>query len=204
LANYLLNKSADFIWAKLMIKATCACSGNDQIKKLVKVNDNDGFIVHFLRPINTNTVSDEKYIDGIDFGKRGSFLDIYVLAGLSDWRKDAFKNNPNYTGFYGVTAINLSGGEVKWDANGTEEPIPSTVEVKWHSQSEVQTIDANNPSNAKLITSATPYTFGGVSYNNNGTVTKDFNLYIPITVTYKWGVIVSEVVKVKVEATTTP
>lgn len=204
LANYLLNSSSNFMWAKLNINAVCPCTDedSDDVVMPVKVNGNDGFVVEFLRPINPNAVSTEKYIDGIDFGKRGSFLDIYVLAGLSDWRTDKFKDNANYTGFYGVTSINLAGGDVKWDANGTIETIPSTVNVKWHSKADVQTIDAGNADNAKLITTATPYNFGGVSYNHNGSVTQSFKLYIPITITYKWGVIISETVEVTVEGTT--
>ena len=200
LAKFLLNQKTDFMWAKLNIISVCDCFPMN-----ITINGKEGFYVHFLRPVNLNPTASDKYIDGLDFGKRGTFLDIYKLSGLQDWRTDKFKDNANYVGFYGVQSITLADAPlVKWDANGSIEPIPSTLEVKWHTLAQVQAIDAGNPTGAKLINTTTDkYEFGGVSYNNNGTaVTNDFYLYIPIKVTYKWGTIISETVKVKVEKTT--
>ena len=130
---------------------------------------------------------------------------------MQDWRGDKFKDNPNYEGFYAIATIELAEGLVQWDANGTKEAIPSTVKVYGVDKAQVQAWDVQNaaaghPLLIPVKTDGTPvdpnaYNYGGIVYNNNNVVTKDFNLYIPVKVTYKWGTIISSTVTVKVKGT---
>lgn len=209
MANYLLNKANEgenyFMWAKLKIKAVCECE--DAPESFTMVNGRDGFNVRFLRPIDVNSTSTEFYIDGVDQGKKGSVIDILKAVGLSDWRKDKFKDNKNYYDFYGIKSITYEGG-ARWDANGSIAAIPTTVELEWIDRAKVQEItggdlDFNGTVNAA---DAKPELFknGGLRYDSNETVvTEDYYLYVPITVVYDRGTIVTREIKIKVEATTT-
>lgn len=209
MANYLLNKSNNgrnyFMWARLQIKAVCNCSTAPA--SFVKINGNDGFNVRFLRPLDVNSTSTEKFIDGVDQGKKGSIVDIFKAVGLADWRKDSFKDNPNYYDFYGVTAITYEGG-ARWDANGTVEAIPTTVELSWKDRAALEVLTggdlnfdgvANGSDNDPELFRA-----GGLVYDSNESVVKeDYYLYVPITITYDRGVIVTREIKILVEKTTT-
>ncbi len=195
-ANYLLNKSVKgqnyYMWAKINIKAKCKCANAPEA--YIKVDGKDGFIVRFLRPIDVNPVSTESYIDGVDLGKKGSIIDIYKATGLSDWHKDLFKDNANYYRFYNIKSVKYE-GNARWDANGAVEPVPPTVKLYWADKAEVERLTG------KTYTDPT-YMHGGIVYNNNGsTVKHDYYLYIPITIEYERGVIVTSEVKVKVEYT---
>ncbi|PVX52577.1 hypothetical protein C7377_0904 [Balneicella halophila] len=215
MANYLLNKANNgenyFMWARLQIKAQCTCP--DAPETFVKINGNDGFNVRFLRPIDVNSTSTEKFIDGVDQGKFGSIVDIFKAVGLADWRKDTFAENDNYYDFYGVTSITYEEG-ARWDASGSIEPIPTTVELSWIDRATVASItngDLNFDGQVVTDTSAANsdedpdlFRYGGLRYDSNeSVVTEDYYLYIPITIIYDRGTIVTREIKILVEATTT-
>lgn len=188
LAKYLLNKDKSYMWAKLQIKAS-ACN-NPARKVEVTVNGKEYFTVSFVRPINVADISDANFIDGVDFGKPGSVLDVLDIVALSDWRAKegdngaySFKKNDNYYKYYNVSAIEADLTKVTANFGNGYVAKPSTLEM------------TQTPATAEA-----PY--GTITYKNNGSgVQKAFTLRIPVKVTYKWGEIVSAVIEVPVAKT---
>ncbi len=225
-AKMLLNKSWRNMWARLQLRVKCEeCPGADDVYAHVKIKGNDDFVVKFLRPINAVTESPESFEDGIRFGLKGTVLDIDKVVALEDWHKEKFKNVPSFYDYYGVTDIRIdTDTKVQWNGNGAREDIPSTLVVSWIPKSTtypgnpgtgtdpnyytVDELKAAVEANGETFPTggdyANEYIHGAVTYFNNGTVvTGEFKLYVPVRVEYKWGVIRSEEVTVKVKITQT-
>jgi len=178
LGKYLLNKGPEFMKAKLYMALLNECG-----RELELVGDFDGsFLVHFLRPVNVEGQAADNFVDGVDFGAKGSVLDIVDVVRLSDWRNYA-KNvttyyfepdNGNYYDYYDVTAISVDEANIKPEglmtSGGTElTELPSTMEVDF---------DDTDPT----------FVFGKLTYKNNGAaLVNEFTLKVPVTVSYKWG-----------------
>jgi hypothetical protein len=181
LAKYLLNLGKDTMYAILTIDANCdpeEGSGFDCQDLTVNINGSDEFKVVFLRPISHAGPGDSKFIDGVDVGDPGSFIKLTDLKKLVDWRDRKFhegsETNGHLWGFYGVQSVvlKLTDGTtvlVEWNGNGVRETIPTSLEI---------TQDATN-----------------LYYKNNGTTipANGCDLYVPVWVTYKWGVLKTEV-----------
>lgn len=192
LGKYLLNKAPEYMKAriKLIVKNEC-----DKEVILKAFNGKDSFLVHFLRPVNVAGQSAENFVDGVDFGSKGSVLDVKEVVALSDWRnysKDVktynfLPDNENYYAYYGVQAITIDPTNivpVGLIVDGEDlAKLPSTIEV---TQDEVGTAN---------------YQFGRLTYRNNGANLKDpFTMKVPVVVEYKWGK-VETIVEVAVKPT---
>ena len=62
----------------------------------------DHFQADILRPIEVASEAADHYVDGVDFGQKGSYISIEDLLAPTDWRKRTFVDYPNYWGYYGV------------------------------------------------------------------------------------------------------
>lgn len=208
IAEHLLNKGKKYMWAKLQLSVRC-CTGtvneeSNTVWASVTFNGDSNFKVTFLRPINAAPIADKSYTDGVGLGNPGSFLALYEdIASLQDFRGYKFSAYPEFFGYYGVNAVSgitVDVTKVLYDAEGPVlKAIPSSIKVQYWTKAQLAA-----SSNAKIaaLGTGTGYTMGGVSYDNNGgTVVSTFNLYIPVTITYKWGVIVNEYMKVPVKIT---
>ena len=84
LAKYLLNtnKLYTFIGAKANV-----CDESKVVS--ITFDGKDHFQANFIRPINITTNANDNFIDGVDFGEKGSFITIEDLISPSDWRIDA-------------------------------------------------------------------------------------------------------------------
>ena len=190
LAKYLLNtnKLYTFIGAKAKV-----CK---DAKKEVSItfDGKDHFQANFIRPINITTNANDNFIDGVDFGEKGSFITIEDLISPSDWRIDAktgknrlFKDHKTYWDFYGPFAVEALIKEAKCDLNGELQDVPATIVL---AQSDATSMGGANSK------------YGFITYRNNGAgVQNAFNLYIPVKVKYGWGEIVTDPIKVNVATT---
>jgi hypothetical protein len=189
LGKYLLNNGAEFMQARLKLVVLNECEREVIVKAFN--GGSDTFLVHFLRPVNVASQAADNFIDGVDFGAEGSMLDMKDVVVLSDWRNYA-KNttdynfdpdHDNYYQYYGVTSVvadvdNITTEGLVVDGEELTE-LPSTIEVNQTTGSQ----------------------FGVLTYKNNGAVLNDeFRLVVPVTVTYKWGEVVTTV-KVTVKPT---
>ena len=150
------------------------------------------FIANFVRPINIAGEGAENFSDRADFGKEGSYLAADKVVVLSDWRnaydpkEGLFSDNPNYWSYYGIEKIEL--GNATCNLNGTVQELPYTLEVAFVSAGETWTSTKDATRTFKADKKDFPY--GAFVYCNNGTkIQNDFDLYLTVSVTYKWGVI---------------
>ena len=184
LGKELLNGGAEFMKARVKVIISNACGKAVSVKGL---GFKDAFDVHFLRPVNVDPQSAENFVDGVDFGATGSWIDVQKAVQLSDWRNYAKNitdynfepNHLNYYDYYDVSAITIDVNAIKpigLIVNGSElAKLPITMEVQ-------QT--ATDPS----------HPFGTLTYKNNGAnLTAPFKMELPVTVTYKWGEVTTKV-----------
>jgi hypothetical protein len=190
LGKYLLNKAPEFMQARLKLVVLNECE-REVIVKAFNGGTSDTFLVHFLRPVNVAAQAADNFIDGVDFGDEGSMLDMKDVVVLSDWRNyakntTAYNFDPdheNYYQYYGVEAVvadldNITTEGLLVDGEELTE-LPSTIQVD----------------------QVTGGDFGVLTYKNNGSGLNDeFKLVVPVTVTYKWGEVVTTV-KVTVKPT---
>jgi hypothetical protein len=164
---------------------------NDNNRKVeIKFNGKDYFRANFVRPVNIAGVASDNLIDAVDMGEKGSFIALEKLIAPTDWRNRSFNAYKNYWKYYGVASITVDIEKVTCDLNGTKAPVPATITL---AQAAAGTMGTG--------TSAQASDYGFLTYKNNGTGVKAFNLYVPVTVTYKWGTIVTDAVKVPVAST---
>ena len=190
LAKFLLNtnKLYTFIGAKANV------CGETTKEVSITFDGKDHFQANFIRPINITTNANDNFIDGVDFGEKGSFITIEDLISPSDWRIDAktgknrlFKDHKTYWDFYGPFEVEALIKEAKCDLNGELQDVPATIVL---AQSGVQVMGGANSK------------YGFITYRNNGAgVQNAFNLYIPVKVKYGWGEIVTDPIKVNVATT---
>ena len=190
LAKYLLNtnKLYTFIGAKANV------CGEPTKEVSITFDGKDHFQANFIRPINITTNANDNFIDGVDFGEKGSFITIEDLISPSDWRIDAktgknrlFKDHETYWDFYGPFAVEALITEAKCDLNGELQDVPATIVL---AQSDATSMGGANSK------------YGFITYRNNGAgVQNAFNLYVPVKVKYGWGEIVTDPIKVNVATT---
>ena len=190
LAKYLLNtdKLYTFIGAKANV------CGEPTKEVSITFDGKDHFQANFIRPINITTNANDNFIDGVDFGEKGSFITIEDLISPSDWRIDAktgknrlFKDHKTYWDFYGPFTVEALIKEAKCDLNGELQEVPATIVL---AQSDDTSMGGANSK------------YGFITYRNNGAgVQNAFNLYIPVKVKYGWGEIVTDPIKVNVATT---
>lgn len=199
-AKELLNVAPENVHARITLKAINNCGKELQIK------GSDGtFIVRFVRPVSMTVAAADNYVDAVDYGAKGSFIDVHDLANLYDWRNYAkksekyyFQNNQNYYKYYDVKSIKVDVENVKVEGltiNGEAQSDLTNTGVELTQMAPTANMIAKYPELKN--TSAD----GLLMYKNNGAaLNKPFTLILPVTVEYKWGKVV-ENVKVKVMPT---
>ena len=192
-AKKLLNKGAENVHARIALKAINDCG------KELQIRDSEGtFIVKFLRPVSMTPQSAKPFVDAVDYGAKGSFIDVHELANLYDWRKYMkesdeyyFEKHPNYYQFYGVKSINVNVDEIKVEnlkIEGVEDPTLDDAGIELTQMAPTAKMIETYPELKN--TSAD----GLLMYKNNGAALKEhFFLILPVTVEYKWGMVVENV-----------
>ena len=140
---------------------------------------NNEFDVKFLRPISILPASNDVLEDALDGGDEIELADVLTFT---DWREYAFEDHANYFGFYGISAIAIDEDDVTIDmGNGSKRLLTEVypaVEIAYTAAT--GDIAINN--------------MGTFSWKNNGTVlSADATIYLPVEVTYKWGVVKVEI-----------
>ncbi|MBR1489310.1 MAG: hypothetical protein IJ611_01230 [Bacteroidales bacterium] len=192
----------------------------------------DHFRANYIQPVKVTKRSADDFTDAVDFGQEGSFITLKDLVAPHDWRLDdnfesgyrEFGMNPgdqyyNYWEYYGVFDIKVDTLNIKCDLTPNREvPVtlalePMTKEELINSVKEdavlrdadgniVKDADGNDVLVRDYIQSIDDGGFGFLTYRNNGTAVKEFNLFVPVTVQYGWGIITTdEPITVKVNST---
>lgn len=147
---------------------------------------NNVFDIKFLRPLDATGADGKTFTDAVDGGNKANMID---LVKFIDWR-DQWKEN--YISYYGVDKIEAATADITTTLNngtlGTTKLSAVTDAVKFE----------------YYATGATK-TYGGVDfgyllYENNGQVTSQFQIRVPLTIYYDWG----EITKAYVDITINP
>lgn len=151
---------------------------------------NGEFKLAFIRPVNASSNSNKYFTDGLNQGDPANVLKLGELVTFTDWRNDASLNSfaPNhldYYKYYGVTDIkceSLDQVETNWTGTRTTLAQAFGSDI-------ANTIIAFAPKTVVYNGSVTAIPdFGTVTYTKtSGAEIKAYELYIPLTITYKWG-----------------
>ena len=214
-----LNKQSDLAKALLNTKqlyvnigATGYVCGDENKAVKIKFNGQDHFRADYVRPINIADTAADKYIDGVNYGEKGSYLRIEDLIAPSDWRQELdskkwvsgeyghnrqFANYPFFWGFYGPFKVEVDLENVKCDLNDRVAAVPKELELKLVSYADMKDVVT-----ADVYKKLAKTEFGYITYKNNGQgVAKPFNLFMNVKVFYGWGVIDVKDIKVPVSTT---
>ncbi len=163
----------------------------------------------FLRPIDPNPVSGKEFTDA---QANGSTIDIIDLLDFQDWRDVKFVNmaaandaakykNVWLFAFYEVDGIFVDIANITTDMNGRniEKDLLSgvTTQVSFTQVGTATPLSLaafnSEAQGVKTTYDAIKAAMGKIRYVNNGNNVANFNVRIPIDVTYYWGTVRSYV-----------
>ena len=140
---------------------------------------NNTFEVRFIRPISIDRKDNDGLTDALDNGDEIKLADFITF---SDWRGFEFTTTNNYFVYYGVEAISIDTDAITTDMSGSDITKDKLTEV-----APGIVIDYVAPEEGKLSLT----NMGTLTYkNNSGELREEFNISVPVEVSYKWGKVV--------------
>jgi predicted nucleic acid-binding Zn-ribbon protein len=168
----------------------------------------DYFNVKFLRPVDVEKTKSAEVQDAVDGGSKVNIMD---LVSLVDWRdqsftsangltdKDGEEPSVNYVKYETPHYINYYGVELAADVDNAMTDInkpEAEREVILEKAADIEklvNLKKNSPACIFTFTPA-PITWDGkkfvggdIFYSNNSGNVKLFHIYVPLTISYKWG-----------------
>ncbi len=203
-AKKLLNYQSEFLKVRIGMyyyycETTSTASSVGNIKLPMLIAGKEYFDVVFIRPINAEPGHGKHFVDAVSFGQEGSFLKVSELTNLYDWRhrspkhgnyESSFEKYPWYYDFYGIEDMTVELDKITTDMDGhADNPVPLST----FPQLKVEAVSSMNGESPN---------FGFLTYRNNGNnLANAINLFVPVTIKYYWGEIVSTTIKVPVHPT---
>lgn len=174
----------------------------------------DHFQADYIQPVKVTDTANDYFVDAVDFGQDGSFITLKDLVAPKDWRGRVFGMNEgdqyyNYWDYYGIFKISVDVDAITCDLT-PDETVPVTLELKPMSKdtllTKVNVMESLRDADGNVVkdeegnvVTVGDYIegiddggFGFLTYRNNGTFVKKFNLSVPVTVQYGWGIISTE------------
>ena len=182
------------------------CSSENREVKIT-FDGKEYYTAQYIMPIKLADAPSKTFVDGVDFGAKGSYIDIVDVVEPTDWRDNgdvfdsSFKTHPNYWSFYGiknefgvgefdVQVLDEDLAEAEMELNGKMVPVPSTVKLGYFNSADAA---------SQLHVYGTK--FGVITYVNSGLqLQKDSYIEVNVTVTYGWGTLKHKV-KITVKST---
>ena len=144
---------------------------------------------------STLIVSGESFIYDVDFGEKGSFIDIDSLITVTDWRGRDFEDYPNYWGYYGPFEFTVDVANAECDLNGTRQTLPQSITLI---QTEAGATTVKDPSSGSEVTlPANRHGFLICKFTTVG-LTEGFNIFIKAKVKYGFGTIQTDWIAIPV------
>jgi hypothetical protein len=215
-ADTLINTGAMYAF----IGGTALLCTEDEKEVALTFEGMDHFQADILRPIEVASQAADNYIDGVDFGQKGSYISIEDLLSPTDWRKRTFVAYPNYWGYYGVDTdgddvykfeVTIDTDATKMRRLGKTEPEALKdgmyiVQVKPDTETETvdkveyfKVPDPTRPSRLALIPKNDS---GYLMYFNNGkNLTERIFLVVTAKLHYGFGYFTPAPVEVEVKTT---
>ncbi len=166
------------------------CGELDRVVDL-SFNGNDSFQANFVRPVSITAKAAGNFIDGVDYGKTGSYIAIENLINPTDWRGYSFNDagNSNYWKYYGISEVTVNTADATCDMSGV---------IQKCSDVQLELIQQASPWNSL----SSPSGYGFLTYKNNGKVVNSaFNIKVKVNVLYTWGTIQSAEITIPVSTT---
>ena len=208
LAKRLLNTEKMYV---LLGAQSYLCNATDK-KVTLTFNGDNHFRANVVRPVYVASECSDSFVDGVNFGIKGSFINVKNIINPSDWRGLKFNSTGNefLWNYYGITNIKVDTEHAMTDLDSTDgKPValkPSII-LK---QLSATAVKVNNKTVYKLVDedgttiegSSVPALGEYLTYRNNGVVVQEpFNIYVKVNVTYAWGTIATEWIKIPVAKT---
>lgn len=137
----------------------------------------------------------EHFVYDVDFGEKGSYINIDSLVTVVDWRGRNFNDYPTYWDYYGPFVITVDIEHAECDLNGERQTLPQSVILV---QTEPGATTANDPDSGKSV--ALPQNRHGYLMCKFCTVglTQSFNIYVKARIKYGFGTIQTDWITVPV------
>ena len=156
---------------------------------------NDDFTVRFQRPVDIVKGATAKFEDA---QANGSSVVLGDLLGLKDWREVALiaidsktkkyisnkENGFDLYPYYDFKTLKIDIDNAQCDLNGKKQKV-SEVTNKLQ-----LTVDGNNPVDISKVDALNTTK---ITYKNNEGNVQNFNLWIPVEITYSWGTLKGEI-----------
>ena len=155
----------------------------------------DHFRLNFIRPINVATIASNKFIDGVDFGEKGSYIKVEDFVIIYDWRSRSFDQYSNYFGYYGPVEVVVDVDNAMCDIGGTRQKLPQNLFLF---QTEPGATSVVDPATGSQV--ALPHNEWGYLMFGSGSqpVNSDFRIFIQVKVKYGFGEIVTDWITIPV------
>ena len=148
---------------------------------------NNVFGVRFLRPVTVDDKNNDGLIDGLDAGDE---IALNEVISFSDWRNFNFNDvtgGYNYYTYYGVDGISVDVNEITTNLNGGT--LGESLLKDKNANIDI-TFTAPTLVNNYIVSTD----FGKLNYKNNGNVlSAEYQIRVPVEITYKWGTIKKDV-----------
>lgn len=175
----------------VLIGARGYLCNNPNYEVRIAFNRRPHFEASIVPPLQVSGTALDSFIDGSDFGEKGSFIRLEDLVDLKDWRSRSFSDYPNYWDYYGPFSFTADLANVLCCMEGVTTELPVTIEL-----------GQNNLPSMGAGASQKTSRFGFLTYHNNGLAVNDFELLVPVTVTYGWGELSTGHIRIPVQGTT--
>ena len=143
----------------------------------------------------TLIVSGEKFVYDVDFGEKGSYIDIDSLITVTDWRGRSFDEYPDYWGYYGPFEFTVDIDNAECDLNGTRQPLPKSITLIQTGAGATTVKDPSGGGEVKLP--ANRHGFLMCRFSTVG-LTDGFNIFIKAKVKYGFGTIQTDWIAIPV------
>ena len=168
----------------------------------------DYFNVKFLRPVDVEKTNNAVVQDAVDGGSKVNVMD---LVSLVDWRdqsftsangltdKDGSQEDVTYITYDTPHYINYYGVEIAADVDNARTDINKTAaerETILTANADIEKLVNLKENSPKCIFTFTPAPIkasgnklvgGEIFYSNNSGNVEQFHIYVPLSISYKWG-----------------
>ena len=167
-------------------EATIGVAAFNECAQLFPIEDNE-FIAKFLRPVNVIPQEGKEFTDAVDAGAEGSWQYILDLVQLTDWRDYEFAKNLSYFNYYEVKALTINTDDIQTNMNQADKNTfkrlkDVTDKIIFRHDGQSSTVPGAGLTLAQLKDH-----YGKLVYINNEANVHDFDIKVPVTITYKWG-----------------
>ena len=171
----------DVLKAVIGFKATNSCGMFLPIK-------NAEIPVRFIRPITAKEGKNRTFTDAVDGGNK---LSVFGLVDFNDWRNDnSWK--PEYYKYYGILSITPDMTQATTDMTGSWKNLKEVAPVTYDNF-KYQPNSYTDKSAIATTAAALQNAYGTLVYENISSVTADFQVKVPLVITYDWGTITTHV-----------